>query len=113
MKPIIIKSDKFLDAISWFFKVGGITLFPFIIVRPNARKKTKNHESIHISQASELFVIGFYLLYLYDWVVGLIKYKDTKIAYKKIRFEQEAYRYERSWAYLKKRKKYNWLQYNV
>ena len=32
MKPIIIKSDKFLDSISWFFKVGGITLFPFIIV---------------------------------------------------------------------------------
>ena len=50
MKPIIIKSNKFLDSISWFFKVGGITLYPFIIVRPYAKKSTNNHESIHIAQ---------------------------------------------------------------
>ena len=34
MKPPIIKyDDRFLDSVSWFFKVGGITLWPFIILR--------------------------------------------------------------------------------
>ena len=68
MKPIIIKSNKFLDSISWFFKVGGITLYPFIIVRPYAKKSTINHESIHIAQYTELLIIGFLLIYLYDWI---------------------------------------------
>ena len=62
LKPIIIKSNKFLDSISWFFKVGGITLYPFIIVRPYAKKSTINHESIHIAQYTELLIIGFLLI---------------------------------------------------
>ena len=106
MKPIIIKSDKFLDSVSWFFKVGGITLFPFIIVREKTNKTTINHESIHIAQYIELLVIGFLVLYLWDWIRGLIKYKDTNVAYRKIRLEQEAYEYQRSFTYLDKRERF-------
>ena len=113
MKPIIIKSNKFLNSISWFFEVGGITLFPFIIVRPDVSKSTINHESIHIAQYSELFVIGFLLMYLWDWVKGLIKYKDPKVAYEKIRFEQEAYEYARNFKYLSNRKRFAWRKYKV
>ena len=113
MKPIIIKSNKFLDSISWFFKVGGITLYPFIIVRPYAKKSTINHESIHIAQYTELLIICFLLIYLYDWIHGLIKYRDPKKAYKRIRFEQEAYKYTRSYTYLNRRKKYEWRNFNV
>jgi len=113
MKAIIIKSNKFLDSISWFFKVGGITLFPFIIIRPYAKKSTINHESIHIAQYSELLVVGFLLIYLWDWVYGLIKYRNPKVAYKQIRFEQEAYKYARSYSYLNKRKKFNWTKFRV
>ena len=51
--PIIKYSDKFLNSISWFMKVGGITLWPFVVLReryniPNADygkrivKKKKN-----------------------------------------------------------------------
>ena len=32
MKPIVIYSDKLLDGVSWFFRVGGICLFPVIIL---------------------------------------------------------------------------------
>ena len=113
MKPIIIKSDKFLDSVSWFFKVGGITLFPFIIVREKTNKTTIKHESIHIAQYIELFVIGFLVLYLWDWVRGLIKYKDTNVAYRKIRLEQEAYEYQRSFTYLDKRERFAWKKYKV
>ena len=31
-------------------------------------KETINHESIHIRQYNELFVLGFLLIYLWDWV---------------------------------------------
>jgi hypothetical protein len=52
MKPIQIYNDKFLDSISWFMKIGGIALFPFIIMRENRKgtergKRTINHETIH------------------------------------------------------------------
>ena len=113
MKPIIVKSDKFLDSVSWFFKVGGITLFPFIIVREKTNKTTINHESIHIAQYIELLVIGFLILYLWDWVRGLIKYKDTNVAYRKIRFEQEAYECQRRFTYLDKREWFAWKKYKV
>ena len=59
---MVLYSDKFLDSVSWFMKVGGITLYPFIILRKK-HKKNKiilNHESIHIEQQKELLVIGFY-----------------------------------------------------
>ena len=113
MKPIIIKSDKFLNLISWFFRVGGITLFPFIIVRPYTRKSTINHESIHIAQYSELLVIGFLLIYLWDWIHGLIKYRNFKVAYEHIRFEQEAYKYTKSYTYLSRRQRSHWINFKV
>jgi len=113
MKPIIIKSDKILDRLGIFFRIGGITLIPFIIVRPNVNKTTIHHETIHIRQAWELFVIPFYLIYLWDWLWGLWKYKDTQVAYQRIRFEQEAYDNERKWTYLDKRTPYQWRKYKV
>ena len=59
----IIKSTKFCEAISWFFDVGGITIYPFIILREDcADEVTINHESIHIQQQKESLVIGFYLI---------------------------------------------------
>lgn len=113
MKPIIITSDKFLDSISWFFRVGGITLFPFVIVRSNVRKFTLNHESIHIAQYTETLVIGFYLIYLFDWVYGIFKYRDMRMAYKRIRFEQEAYTHAKNYSYLPGRRLYSWYRFNV
>jgi len=32
-KPIIKYNDKFLDRVGIFFKIGGISLFPFVIMR--------------------------------------------------------------------------------
>nr|DAU35071.1 MAG TPA: hypothetical protein [Caudoviricetes sp.] len=35
--------------------------------------------------------IGFYLWYIIEYLIRLIMYRDTKLAYKNISFEREAY----------------------
>ena len=112
--PIIKYSDKILDRLSWFMKIGGITLWPFIILRerynvPNAdyNKRIINHESIHIKQQQELLVIPFYVIYVIEWFIKLFFY--GKDAYYNISFEREAYSNEYDYKYLNKRKKYNWI----
>ena len=115
--PIIKYSDKFLNSISLFMDIAGITLFPFIILREKYRdnkylKTTKlrviNHESIHTAQQLELFIIGFYILYLFEWLVRLTMKGN---AYKNISFEKEAKANEDNLEYLKTRKWYSFFSY--
>ena len=117
MKPIIIYSDKFLNAISWFFPVGGISLFPFIILRRKLKGSNSrladiviNHETIHFQQAVELLFVGFYILYLLNFLVNLIRYRNVDKAYETILFEKEAYGNENNLEYLKTRKRFAWIK---
>jgi len=113
MKPVIIVSPMFTRLASVFIDVTAITLFPFIISREKMSDITLNHETIHIRQQEELFIIGFYILYIFDWLKGIIKYKDRLIAYRKIRFEQEAYSQMLNKNYLENRGPYSWRKYRV
>ena len=118
MKAKIIYSDKFLDRVGIFMKIGGITLWPFIILREYyqgttnfwraKREKIINHESIHIAQQGELLVIPFYVLYILEWFIKLFFY--GKRAYYNISFEREAYKNELDLTYLSKRKRYSWIK---
>ncbi len=110
MIPIVIYSDKFLDKIGIFFRVGGITLFPFIIIR-RPLKKLINHETIHIYQQLELLVIPFYLLYILMYLYNIVKYRNVFEAYMNIPFEKEAYANENNYTYIKKRKLFSWIKY--
>jgi hypothetical protein len=115
--PIIKYSDKFLDSVSWFMKVGGITLWPYIVLRERLRdnkyyankaKTVINHESIHIKQQQELLIIPFYIWYLTEWFIRLfLKGK----AYRNISFEREAYTNQGNPDYLKTRKRYSFLKH--
>lgn len=115
LKPFVIYNDKILDRLSWFFKIGGIALFPVIILRERYQqkrylakgKKTINHETIHFQQALELLVIPFYVLYVLEWLLKVPFY--GKGAYRNISFEREAYGNESDINYLVERKRYNWL----
>ena len=116
-KAITIYSDKFLDYISWSMRIGGISLFPFIILREKYRddsrylkkgKGTINHENIHFQQALELGVILFYILYVLEWVLKLPFYGSK--AYYNISFEREAYSNDKNLNYLNIRKRYNWIK---
>lgn len=115
--PIIKYSDKFLNSISWFMTVGGITLWPFIVLREkyaNDKRLKKraakivNHESIHIKQQQELLVLLFYILYFSEWLLKLPLYGSQ--AYYKISFEREAYDNDDNLNYLSTRKKYAWIK---
>ena len=99
--------------VSWFMRVKAITLWPFIICRDKGNPILIRHESIHIKQQAELFVIFFYILYLYDFVVGLITYRNSFAAYINIRFEQEAYNNQHDPNYLLTREPYSYRKYNI
>jgi hypothetical protein len=111
--PIIIKNSKVPKLLSWFINARAITLFPFIFISDEGDEKLIRHESIHIAQYRELFVIGFLLIYLYDFIHGFIKYKNYNDAYKSIRFEREAYTQEADPHYLEFREQFAWKRYRV
>ena len=115
--PIIKYSDKFLDRVGLFMRIGGITLWPFIILReiydvspPWRRKAARiiNHESIHIKQQEEMLILPFYVWYVLEWFIKLFFY--GKKAYYNISFEREAYDNDDNLSYLNSRKRYSWLK---
>ncbi|MEO5571561.1 MAG: hypothetical protein ABIT08_05305 [Bacteroidia bacterium] len=95
--------------------VGGIALFPFIIISKNVngtkKKVLLNHELIHIKQQLELAIIPFYFLYVLFYVIHLIKYRNHYKAYRAIAFEKEAYLHQNNLNYPDKRKWWAWCDY--
>lgn len=65
-----------------------------------------NHERIHTAQMRELAFIGFYIIYLAEWLAGLCKGMTSNKAYHAISFEREAYGNEDNPDYLASRRKY-------
>tara|TARA_R110000803_G_scaffold183828_1_gene246160 strand:- start:66 stop:407 length:342 start_codon:yes stop_codon:yes gene_type:complete len=113
MKPIIIKNSRLPKMLSWFMEVGGITLFPFIFIRGEGDERLIRHETIHIKQYAETLVLGFLLIYVWDFLYGFAKYKNYDDAYRSIRFEREAYGNELDIRYLESRRFCAWAKYKV
>lgn len=68
-----------------------------------------NHERIHTAQQRELLFIGFYIVYLIEWLVGYLQYGNWYTAYMNISFEKEAYKNGKNLDYLCNRKHfYQW-----
>ena len=111
--PFIITSKFITKLLSIFISVYAVTLYPFIIASEQLDEFTMNHELIHFEQQKELFVIGFYFLYTYDFIKGIIKHKDKEVAYFMIRFEQEAYEHQNNLGYTFERNKHSWKKYEV
>lgn len=66
---------------------------------------TIRHESIHTAQMRELLYVGFYLLYLFEWLFRRVKQIYTgQDAYRNISFEKEAYAKQSRKTYLTYRK---------
>lgn len=119
-KPKIIYSDKFLDKVGIFFRIGGISLFPVVILREyylydtplwkDRKAKTTNHETIHFQQQLEMLVIPFYVLYVLEYLIKFLLCFNLKKAYRNISFEREAYANDTNQEYLKTRKRFNWIK---
>ncbi len=88
----------------------AINLFGILFVRGTDRDINDvvlNHERIHTAQMKELNYVFFYIIYLMEWIGGLLQYKfHTKEAYRNISFEKEAYCHEHDLSYLEYRKPY-------
>jgi hypothetical protein len=97
-----------------FLRVNGMAIFPFVLVKHRDLKNDAQlirHETIHLRQELELLIIPFYMLYLGNYLINLIRYRDHDKAYQEIIFEREAYAGENSADYLKRRKFWAWLRF--
>lgn len=114
----IIKSLKFIKLASWFSgsNIVGIQVFIWLFVHDleywENRNIKLNHENIHFVQGKELLFVGFWLLYVLNYIVNLFVFNfNRKLAYKNIIFEKEAYKMEGVTDYLSKRKPYSFVKY--
>ncbi|RZK56269.1 MAG: hypothetical protein EOO91_12460 [Pedobacter sp.] len=95
---------------------NAMAIFPFILLKSSSQKKDVvliNHEKIHLQQQLELLILPFYVLYLLNYFINLIIYKNHYKAYFNISFERESYHFEKDLNYLSKRKLYNWAKFFV
>src|SRR5690554_280367 len=105
----MIVVSRFLTRMLSFGFARGMLVFPFILLADSQSRHDPvllNHERIHYRQALELLVIGFYLLYLGEFLVGWARHRNRQQAYREISFEQEAYRHERNLHCLATRKRW-------
>lgn len=66
------------------------------------------HERIHLRQQAELLVLPFYIWYLTEYLVLRLRLPHSA-AYRRIRFEREAYAHENDPTYLAKRRPWAFL----
>jgi len=92
---------------------AGMAIFPFILLKSQKLKTDReiiNHEKIHLRQQLELLILPFYVFYLINYLINLLRYKNHGQAYRKIIFEQEAYLHEANMEYLKNNNWYGWIK---
>ncbi|WP_316816727.1 hypothetical protein [Pedobacter nyackensis] len=93
---------------------NAMALYPFILLKNKHQKNDPilvNHERIHLRQQVELLILPFYLLYLLNYLINLIRYRNHSRAYFNIAFEKEAYACDQKPNYLKTRKFFAWVNY--
>ena len=123
IKPIMINRSRVPNLFSTNgMYMYGVTFFPFIflvdfvnppedmeiIYKP---EEIVNHETIHFQQALETGIIGFYAIFLLEFIIKSIIYRNIKDGYRNISFEVEAYKYMKNMKYLENRKRYTWVRY--
>lgn len=107
---LIIYNTLVVKLLSFGF-ASGITVWPLIFIQEKYKTSEVilNHERIHIRQQLETLLLGFFIIYLFQYL--LYRLNNNHIdAYKKISFEREAYQFETDLGYLKKRKLFAWLR---
>lgn len=87
---------------------AAINLFGVVFARKECNPlpgRVLQHEAILTAQMRELGYIGFYVIYLLEWLYRLLRQSWTgEGAYRNISFEREAYRKQNRKTYLTYRK---------
>lgn len=92
----------------------GITIFPFIFLKYKTLKWNKvliNHEKIHLRQQLELLIVPFFIIYIIEFLIRFVKYKDWNLAYRNISFEREAHKNQADLKFLEIRRFWNFINY--
>lgn len=91
----------------------SINLFGVLFVKNSAKlsKVDINHEAIHSAQIKEMLYVFFYIWYIIEWLIRLIQFRNSYMAYRNTSFEREAYQNQEDLYYLKGRKFYGFLKY--
>jgi len=108
---MIITNSRIPKLLSIFIDVYAIALYPFIFVKDGSSDTTNNHERIHLAQQKELWIIGFYILYVYEWLRNVISGMNNFDAYMNISFEREAYGNQKNLTYLQTRDIMSWKKF--
>ena len=89
---------------------SAINLLGVLFVHPGVylSQELINHERIHTAQILEMGIVGFYVWYLAEWLVRLVRHGN---AYRRLSMEREAYENQRDLDYLKHRRHYAWRKY--
>ena len=98
---------------------NAVAFYPFVFVRKDSLMKMKEsrfvrlmtHEAIHLHQQIELLLVGFYLLYGLFYLLGLLRWRNHSIAYRRNPFEREAYENDKFVFYPRDRKAFSWINY--
>ena len=111
LKPIFIENSKIPVLLSKIapINIGAITLGFIVFSRGEMTEKTKQHETIHFQQFLETLFIGFLLLYVYDYIMNYIRFRNGTLSYFNIRAEKEAYLHDETPDYLETRKRWRWI----
>ena len=111
--PVFIENSKLPIWLSKLapIDISAITLGPFVFSRTEISPVTRNHETIHWQQYKETLIFGFLLLYVIFYIIGLLKYRSTTLAYYNIPFEREAYHNDEDFGYTFHRKRWAWVKY--
>lgn len=93
---------------------NAMALYPFMLFKNRSLKENKGiiyHEKIHFYQQLELLIIPFYVLYILNYLINLLRYKNHHQSYLNICFEKEAYSNDHDYSYLNHRRLYSWLRF--
>ena len=94
-------------------KVEALALWFIVLHKGKLSAATRRHETIHYKQFNELLGVGLVVAYGWDFIQGFLKTGSWDQAYRRTRFEQEAYECENKRTYLDKRKRNAWRKYKV
>ena len=112
----IVFNSKLVKFISLFNNIAAITLYPYVFIKSSKEETSTTlirHELIHVHQIKEVGIVPFYLIYLWDFFLGLILHRSFQRAYYSIRFEQEAYKFQKTTGYVQNRNKGLWKAFKV
>ncbi|WP_270089510.1 hypothetical protein [Sphingobacterium sp. SYP-B4668] len=106
--------SEFWTKLFSFGKAHAVTIYPFIFLKKRQLLDDQtliNHERIHLRQALELGILFFYIWYLIEFGIRMLRYRNFRKAYLMISFEQEAYLHEQDSHYLDRRRYWQFWRY--